>query len=92
MPRSKNLYIVRGVYAKFSPVLLSNEVGLIKPEEEMYQKMLELLNLKANECVFIDDREEHLAPAIQLGMKPILFKDSQQLKKELKELSVKARP
>ncbi len=32
----------RGVYAKFSPVLLSNEVGLIKPEEEMYKKMLEL--------------------------------------------------
>ena len=78
----------RCVYSKFSPVLLSNEVGIIKPEERIYQKMLELLHLRADECVFIDDREDHLAPAIKIGMKPILFKDSQQLKQELKQLKI----
>ena len=79
----------RGVYSEFSPVILSNEVGLVKPQEEIYSLMLKKLNLKPDECIFIDDREEHLMPARKIGFNSILFKDVKQLKDELNKLGVK---
>lgn len=79
----------RRVYEEFNPVVLSNEVGLIKPSEEIYKLMLDKIKLRASECVFIDDREEHLFPARKLGMHSILFKNIEQLKKELKGFGIK---
>lgn len=79
---------MRGIYGRFSPAILSNEVGMRKPEERIYKEMLKRLKLKAEECVFTDDREEHLEPARKLGMRPIAFKTLGQFKRELKKLNV----
>lgn len=78
----------RGVYDRFAPTLLSNEIGIIKPEEGIYKKMLESLRLKPAECVFIDDREEHLVPAVNLGINSILYKNNKQLIEDLRKLGV----
>ena len=51
--------------------------------------MLERLKVKANECIYIDDREVNLEPAKKLGMKTILFRNAKQLKKELINYDIK---
>jgi HAD superfamily hydrolase (TIGR01509 family) len=46
----------------------------------------EKLNIKPEECVFIDDHEENLVPARQLGMHTILFQSITQMKRDLEKL------
>jgi len=77
------------VYKKFSPLIVSYEVGTRKPEEKIYKIALKKLKINAKECVFIDDREYHFAPAKKLGMKAILFMNAKQLKADLQKLGVK---
>ena len=60
------------VYKGFSPILLSDEEGIAKPDIRIYEMMLEKLSLKAEECVFIDDRPSNLEPAKKLGIITVL--------------------
>ncbi len=90
-----NAAIVHAVFKKkhdfykiFDPVIVSSEVGMEKPEEGIYKLALDKLQLEAGECIFIDDMEEHLLPARILGMKTIHFKNVDQFKRELRELSI----
>ncbi|NCO97404.1 MAG: hypothetical protein COY38_02935 [Candidatus Aenigmarchaeota archaeon CG_4_10_14_0_8_um_filter_37_24] len=69
--------------------IMSNEVGLIKPDPKIYELILERLEVGPEKCVFIDDREGNLRPARELGIKTILFKDSGQLVEDLKKLGIK---
>lgn len=48
--------------------VISYEVGLIKPDPAIYKHLLEKYNLKAEECLFYDDRSENVAAAKALGM------------------------
>jgi len=76
-------------YDYFSPVILSSEVGIAKPDRRMYELMLRELSIPPTECVYTDDRERNLIPAKELGMKTILFESSEKLKKGLKKLGIK---
>ncbi len=79
----------RGVFSYFEPALNSCDLGLIKPEKEIYNLMLDRLNLKPEQCIFIDDREPHIDSAKKLGFKTILFKDSQQFLSDLNKNNIK---
>ena len=57
-----------------------------KPDLEIFNEIIKKLNVKAEECVYIDDLEKNIPPAIQLGMKTILFKDIKQMKKALEKI------
>lgn len=61
-----------GIYDSFDPIVLSNEVGLTKPDAAIYQLTLDRLQLVANECVYVDDQQRNLVPAEAMGMVPIL--------------------
>jgi len=61
-----------GLYDGFEPIILSNEVGLKKPNIEIYNLMLDTIKIPANECIYIDDMPENLIPAANLGMSTIL--------------------
>ncbi len=63
-------------------------VGLRKPDIKIYELALNLTQRAANECCFIDDRPENLAPAQQLGMHCIRMQGVQNLLEELKYLGV----
>ena len=79
----------KGVFELFDPCVLSCEVGIAKPQKEIFELTLKKLKLKPEECVFIDNREKHLVVATELGFKTILFKNNQQLVKDLKVLGIK---
>ena len=73
----------------FDVIMASYEFGLEKPNIPIYEEVVEKLELEPEECVFIDDQENNIPPAREIGMKAILFRDLSQLKKELEKLDLK---
>ncbi|HRJ06718.1 MAG TPA: HAD family phosphatase [Candidatus Saccharibacteria bacterium] len=57
----------------FDAVVLSGEVGMIKPDPEIYRIMARRLNLPTTECLFIDDIPRNVEGAKQAGMTSIVF-------------------
>ncbi|MBI4162306.1 MAG: HAD-IA family hydrolase [Candidatus Aenigmarchaeota archaeon] len=49
---------------------------------------LEKAKCKAEECVFIDDKESNLLPAKKLGMRVVLFESPEKLESALGKLGV----
>ncbi len=66
-------------------------VGLRKPDARIYQLALNLTQRSAEECCFIDDRQENLEPAEQLGIGCIRMRGVDKLREELAKLGVKSR-
>ncbi|MCY7022286.1 HAD family hydrolase [Streptococcus sanguinis] len=60
------------IYSLLSGYILSSEVGVVKPEAEIYQKLLKKYNLDPVESVFIDDIQANLDTAAELGFETIL--------------------
>lgn len=63
----------------FDGGVVSYEEKLIKPEIEIYNKIIEKYNLNANESIFIDDMEENIEKAKEVGFNTILFKKEEEL-------------
>lgn len=53
---------------RFDAVVISDQVGMRKPEPEIFTLTAELLGVPAAECVFVDDVARYLEPAGELGM------------------------
>jgi len=77
----------------FHHVVASCDLGIAKPRLnadqnpfEIYLKCLEIVKTTPANCILIDDHEENLVPAKQLGMQTILFKNINQLKTDLSSL------
>lgn len=68
--------------------LFSYEVCQIKPEPEIYHTLLERYDLTANECVFLDDRQENVAGAEACGIHAFRFTSYQDAVQRLKEYGV----
>ncbi|MER6165569.1 HAD-IA family hydrolase [Streptomyces violaceorubidus] len=62
-----NLYDGYEVEEHYDAVVLSEVHGMRKPEPEIFRLALDRLGLTAGECVFVDDTEQHLPPAAELG-------------------------
>jgi putative hydrolase of the HAD superfamily len=72
----------------FEATLLSFEVGVMKPHPRIYQEALERAKAEAPACVFIDDMEENIRGAADLGIKTILYKPETDLEKELRAVGL----
>ncbi len=72
-----------GRYRIFDPVILSCEVGMAKPDPEIYIYALGLLGLEADECLVIDDNMDNITTARALGMEAIHFEGFEPLCIEL---------
>ena len=69
--------------------LFSFDVGVIKPDVRFFQKMLKLTDYQPNEAVMIGDRlNDDVLPPRKLGMHSILYKNYQDLKKNLNSLGI----
>ena len=58
----------------FDTVVISSEVGLRKPEPEIYELAAERLGLPPAACVYVDDLPPNLKPARALGMATVLHR------------------
>lgn len=57
--------------ANYDAVLISEHYRARKPDPELYLTMLELMDLPATACVFVDDTAANLPPAQALGIATI---------------------
>lgn len=53
--------------------VISGDVGYRKPSKEIYEIALEKVNVDPKDCIFIDDRDKNLLPAMEVGMSVIKF-------------------
>ena len=60
----------------FDGVVVSCDLHIIKPESGIYEYILGKYGLKADECLFIDDREENVRGAEKVGMNAVKFENN----------------
>ncbi len=68
--------------------IISAHHNCMKPEPDIYHKLLSKYRLQAEECVFIDDLAENIAAAKTIGMSGIIFKSPDSTKEALIELGI----
>lgn len=71
----KNLHY----FIPFDPLLFSCEIGFKKPDPRIFEFLLEKIALEAQECLFIDDDEQNVRAANNLGINGIQFHSVQKL-------------
>lgn len=67
------------VRAAADAIYLSQEMGLRKPEPEIYQRVLDEENVSAEDAIFFDDNEQNVAAARVMGITAILVTDKHTL-------------
>ncbi len=60
----------------FEPIIYSWQVELAKPQKEIFELALNELKVEPEEIIFIDDKPEHIKGAASLGMRTILFENT----------------
>jgi len=80
-------YIVREKFDDaFDHMIISAEVGAVKPEAKIYKIALEQAGVQANEAVFVDDFAVNIEGCEKVGIKGILFRDPDSAIRQLKAL------
>ncbi|EKO3577203.1 HAD family phosphatase [Vibrio metschnikovii] len=72
----------------FDGAIVSAEVGLLKPQREIYLSLLSQYDLNAAETIFIDDMLYNVQGAESVGIKGIQFESAFQCEQALKLLGV----
>ena len=70
----------------FDKMIISAEVGAMKPEPKIYQIALEQFEVRPNEAVFVDDFYINIEGCEKVGIKGIHFKDAESTLQQLKKL------
>jgi putative hydrolase of the HAD superfamily len=70
----------------FDAVVISGEVGLHKPQPEIFHLGAERIGVAPQACVFVDDLRENCAGAEAVGMTAILHRGSEGTLPQLEEL------
>ena len=70
----------------FDTVVLSGEVGMRTPEQEIFRHAAATLGLAPAECVFIDDMEANVAAAQACGMTGVLHTETATTARALQDL------
>lgn len=72
--------------------LLSFELGLAKPEPAIYRAAIAAAGVTADEILFIDDRPENVAGALECGIRAIRFVGPELLEADLRAAGLLAAP
>ncbi|MCZ4117912.1 HAD-IA family hydrolase [Streptomyces sp. H39-S7] len=81
-----NPYEHSGIWDLFDVHVISEAVGLAKPDPAIYQLVLDRLGLPGPACVFVDDHPVNLPPAEALGITTVLAQDEAAAVAELEEM------
>ncbi len=72
----------------FRDIVVSGQVRMHKPNDEIYDHALRQFGLLAEQAVFVDDLIENVATADRLGLHGIRFTDAKALRAELEVLGL----
>ena len=68
--------------------ITSAEIGLLKPDQKIYEYLCNEYDLKKEECLFIDDSNVNVFAAKQYGMNACVYHDMQSLKETLRSYGI----
>jgi putative hydrolase of the HAD superfamily len=63
-----------GIYTAFDAVVISAEIGVMKPDVAAYRVAAEALGLSLPECIFIDDNTANVDGALACGLPSIFYR------------------
>ena len=72
----------------FEGIVLSGEVGLVKPDAAIFRHLLETHGLEASTTLFVDDMERNVEGARRAGLQGLRFESVAALRSELAERGV----
>jgi len=72
----------------FDKLILSHEVGSVKPEEKIYRAVENTSGLPSVEHFYIDDIQEYVDAAIKFGWDALLFEGYEKLNNDLKKRNI----
>ena len=75
-------------FGEFEGIVISGVEKLAKPDERIYQLLLERYGLVATECLFIDDNERNTRAASVLDFNTLHLKNDVYLKEQLIQLGI----
>jgi 2-haloacid dehalogenase len=67
----------------FEGFVISGEEGVVKPEPEIFERLIERFGVAPSNAVFVDDVQHNIDAANALGFNGILFESAEQLRREL---------
>ncbi len=73
-------------FRSFSHVFFSHEIGLRKPDENIFQYALDRISKTPSECLFIDDTAENIESASALGLQTYWYQNENEAFKKLEDL------
>lgn len=77
-----------GILKRFEIVFSSHLLNMRKPEERIYNFVLDQLQLRPEEAVFLDDNPHNVTGARKVGIQSILVTSREQMRTELKRLEI----
>ena len=80
------LYPMELLRELFEVVVISGEVGLRKPDPQIFELTTDKLGLEPDRCIFVDDHPGHLKAALDAGMTTVLHRTPTETIAELEEL------
>lgn len=60
----------------FEEVVLSSDIGIVKPDLKIYKYTLKKLNIAPSEAIFVDDRQANVEAGETCGIRSLLFTDT----------------
>ena len=72
--------------ALFDEIVLSYQVGLLKPNYRIYELVCEKLGVEPHEAIMVDDRADFVSAAKSTGLQGITYQNMARFKVELEEL------
>jgi len=81
-------FIKNQKWTEFAEYIYSCDIGMLKPDAEIYAYTLRKMDVKPEEMVFIDDKLENVEAAAKLGIHGVLFISPQDLPIQLEAVGV----
>lgn len=72
-----------GIAQHFDQVFVSGELGMMKPDQRIYQHVAQVLKLYPKEILFIDDKQSNIDGALRAGMQSAVYSSVLQIKRLL---------
>lgn len=76
------------LYGHFENVFVSHKEKLKKPDTKAFLNAIAKIGADPEECVFVDDLQQNVTVANELGIKGVLFTDLKTLKTDFKKLGI----
>ena len=69
---------VLGIHDRFDTIVISEEIGISKPDKAIFTKACEIAGVRSGECSYVGDRlENDIRPAIEAGMRGVWLNRNQ---------------